>query len=128
MASAARTGTKKKMPARETTPLQGSPDTIDCCFFRSASASSSSYRSKYQSGKITKEVFTDGGCWANGRRDALAGYRLDFGFEDPRNICGVPVEGEQTNNRAHASGLLGAVKMTTEDVTIITVSAITVRV
>ena len=120
------------------TPLQGSAhaidsDTFDTSCFRSVSASVSapveSSQTKYQTwqrGKI-REVFADGGCWANGKKNALAGFRLDFGFGDPRNVCGVPVEGKQTNNRAHASAVLSAVKMTTKNVVVITMSAITVR-
>ena len=83
----------------------------------------------FQQGRGDIEVFADDGCWANGRRDALAGYRLFFRAHDPRNVCGVPITGKQTNNRAHGFALLGALVLTTDekDVTIVTCSRITVR-
>ena len=76
--------------------------------------------------EVFEEVFADGGCWANGYENALAGFRLHFGSKDPRNCTGVPVFGKQTNNRAHASSVLAALELTVKNVRIVTMSAITV--
>ena len=68
----------------------------------------------FQQGRDGLEVFADGGCWANGKRGALAGFRLFFNIGNHRNVCGVPIPGKQTNNRAHGFALLGALVLSTE--------------
>jgi len=82
----------------------------------------------FPQGRDALEVFADGGCWSNGRIDAFVGYRLFFRDGDARNVCGVPVEGKQTNNRAHGFSLLGALVLASEkNVVLVTCSQITVR-
>ena len=121
MASAAHTSTKTNINKNyPTCPVQGSACSVDCdqIYPRSDSI--------FLTKSYDEEVFADGGCWANGHQNALAGFRLDFGLGDPRNCTGVSVFGKQTNNRAHASSVLAAVELTTKNVVIVTMSAITV--
>lgn len=101
--------------------MQGSAFSADCA------RTDSVFAKKYCYEEVFEEVFADGGCWANGHDNALAGFRLEFGSGDPRNCTGVPVLGKQTNNRAHASSVLAALELSTKNIVIVTMSAITVR-
>jgi len=55
-------------------------------------------------------VYTDGGCTANGYKNAVAGVGVYFSKDDPRNIS-KKIEGVQTNNRAELSAIVEALKV-----------------
>eukprot|EP01139_Manchomonas_bermudensis_P002291 Amastigsp_a4248_16.p1 type:complete len:231 gc:universal Amastigsp_a4248_16:107-799(+) len=54
-------------------------------------------------------VFTDGSCFGNGSRGAVAGYGVWFGSGDPRNIS-EPLDGPATNNRAELMAVVRAIQ------------------
>ena len=53
-------------------------------------------------------ICTDGACTKNGYKDALAGYGVYFGADDPRNISECVTGPIQTNNRAELQAFLYA--------------------
>lgn len=56
------------------------------------------------------DVYTDGSCINNGKKNAKAGYGVWFGEDDPRNMSGL-VKGKQTNNTGELTAILKALKM-----------------
>jgi ribonuclease HI len=60
---------------------------------------------------LVLDVYTDGSCFNNGRKDPKAGVGVFWGTDDPRNVS-VPLRslhaGPATNNRAELAALLAA--------------------
>ncbi|KAK0045493.1 ribonuclease H1 [Biomphalaria pfeifferi] len=56
------------------------------------------------------EVYTDGGCFSNGRSDARAGIGVYWAPNDPDNIS-EPLQGKPTNNRAEIYAALRAIQI-----------------
>eukprot|EP00112_Aurelia_sp_Birch-Aquarium-sp1_P009974 Seg2153.6 transcript_id=Seg2153.6/GoldUCD/mRNA.D3Y31 product="Ribonuclease H1" protein_id=Seg2153.6/GoldUCD/D3Y31 len=54
-------------------------------------------------------VYTDGGCFANGRRKASAGIGVYWGDGDKRNVS-EKLEGHQTNQRAELNAAIRAIE------------------
>jgi len=59
-------------------------------------------------------VYTDGGCFANGRRKAHAGIGVFWGEGDKRNVS-ERLEGSQTNQRAELNAAIKALERAVED-------------
>ncbi|KAH9491434.1 Ribonuclease H1 [Bulinus truncatus] len=55
-------------------------------------------------------VYTDGGCFLNGRKGAKAGLGVYWSPNDPDNIS-EPLKGKATNNRAEIYAALRAVQL-----------------
>jgi ribonuclease HI len=55
-------------------------------------------------------VFTDGACFHNGKKNAIAGIGVFFGINDPRNIS-RRVQGKQSNNTAELTAMIEAVRI-----------------
>ncbi len=62
------------------------------------------------------QIYTDGACVGNGKRDAKAGFGVFFGLDDPRNI-GAPLpstiidaKNKPTNNRAEMYAVIHALE------------------
>jgi ribonuclease HI len=60
-------------------------------------------------------VYTDGACYNNGKRNAKAGIGIYFGIDDPRNVS-RRVEGKQTNNTAELTAIIVAHNILNEDI------------
>jgi ribonuclease HI len=54
-------------------------------------------------------VYTDGACKKNGAKDAVGGYGIFFGKEDPRNVS-QRLEGKVTNNLAELTAIIECLK------------------
>ncbi|KAG5361836.1 Ribonuclease H1 [Yarrowia sp. C11] len=54
------------------------------------------------------EVYTDGACSGNGQRNAIAGYGVFFGANNPLNICRRLEGSLQTNQRAELAAIKAA--------------------
>ena len=50
-------------------------------------------------------VYTDGGCYNNGKYNAISGIGIFFGINDDRNIS-KKIEGKQTNNTAELTAII----------------------
>lgn len=55
-------------------------------------------------------IFTDGSCINNGRKNAIAGYAVYIGEDDPRNVSGR-VEGKQSNNTGELTAMIKALEI-----------------
>jgi len=55
-------------------------------------------------------VYTDGSCVGNGKKNAVAGIGVFFGYDDPRNIS-QKISGKQTNNTAELKAVLKAIEI-----------------
>ena len=63
----------------------------------------------------TINVYIDGACLNNGKKDAIAGYGVYFGENDPRNESGR-VEGKQTNNTGELTAFIRCLEILQEDI------------
>ncbi|KAK6092337.1 hypothetical protein MT418_007288 [Batrachochytrium dendrobatidis] len=66
-----------------------------------------------QSFDLPIDVYTDGGCRANGTKGAQASIGIWFGHADPRNISERLISPIQTNNRAEMTAVIRALQATT---------------
>lgn len=60
-------------------------------------------------------VYTDGSCVGNGKKNAVAGIGVFFGYDDPRNIS-QKISGKQTNNTAELKAVLKAIEILNTDI------------
>lgn len=60
-------------------------------------------------------VYTDGSCINNGSDDAIAGYGIFFGDDDPRNVS-KRVKGKQSNNTAELTAIIKTYKIIKDDI------------
>lgn len=73
------------------------------------------------------QVYCDGSCFNNGKKNARGGYGIYFGENDPRNLS-AKLQGDQTNNRAELTAILETLKLVpTGDLEIITDSNLAVN-
>tara|TARA_B110001450_G_scaffold242940_1_gene253739 strand:- start:273 stop:1091 length:819 start_codon:yes stop_codon:yes gene_type:complete len=61
-------------------------------------------------------VYTDGACSNNGKPDALSGYGVYFGENDPRNESKKIEGNKHTNNIAELTGFIRALEILTEEI------------
>ena len=60
-------------------------------------------------------VYTDGSCINNGKENAVAGYGIFFGDDDPRNVS-KRVKGKQSNNSAELTAIIKTYKIIKDDI------------
>ena len=60
-------------------------------------------------------VYTDGACINNGKKNARAGFGVYFGEDDPRNAS-ESYTGKQTNNVAEMLGVVKALTILKEEI------------
>jgi ribonuclease HI len=63
-------------------------------------------------------IYTDGSCTGNGKKNAIGGYGIYFKENDPRNKSGKMKSSAKykiTNNRAELKAILSAIKIVTKD-------------
>lgn len=58
------------------------------------------------------DVFTDGACVNNGRKNARASWAAVFPENPELDVSGLLLEGEQTNNRAEFTAAIRALEQT----------------
>lgn len=71
-------------------------------------------RERSRSRERPVEVYVDGACSANGKKDARAGWGAYYGEGDPRNACG-PVEGKQSNNTGELRAIVDVLRTLLDD-------------
>ena len=54
-------------------------------------------------------VYVDGSCINNGKPNAVAGWAVFYGDDDPRNMS-ASLDGDQTNNRAEITACVKAIE------------------
>ena len=59
--------------------------------------------------KSSVDVYTDGACSNNGKKNAVAGYGVWWGDDHPLNLS-EKLEGNQTNQRAELNGAITAIQ------------------
>ena len=61
-------------------------------------------------------VFTDGSCYNNGKKNAIAGIGIYFGNNDKRNVS-ERINGKQTNNTAELTAIVKVFDILKEELT-----------
>jgi ribonuclease HI len=61
-------------------------------------------------------VFTDGSCYNNGKKNAIAGIGIYFGNNDKRNVS-ERINGKQTNNTAELTAIIKVFDILKEELT-----------